>query len=406
MKERIINIIKLIGALIMFFYLSTLLVTVIKYLGFTINNYQDLVVLSTTAEIIMASVIFIVYQKTFTKNLSELKGKTVINKLFKYLVIFVIVKIGSGIISSVLCLLLGFDLDVSENQKVINSYIEAAPLFMLFTTSITTPVVEEGIFRLGLKKVINNKIAFIVISGLIFGFLHIFPTDLNLTYALVTSIPYVAIGCTLAYIYTKEENIYYPMIIHGLNNLLSVILIISWKKQKIMYNRKKFWWFKVKEVLENLLGFIYSLSMGDYFFFIGTFLLIVLFIYIIYLIKCDDTEEIPQKKDGFDIEAVCKNIEKNYKPETIKLTSYEEEQENNAIISYDELIKNKDKMFINYDDEYNSPITEISVKKIDLNSEKTENTLEMPKLDVKMFEYEEEEDFLKALKQLQKDLSH
>ena len=31
MKERIINIIKLIGALIMFFYLSTLLVTVIKY---------------------------------------------------------------------------------------------------------------------------------------------------------------------------------------------------------------------------------------------------------------------------------------------------------------------------------------------------------------------------------------
>ena len=30
----------------------------------------------------------------------------------------------------------------------------------------------------------------------------------------------------------------------------------------------------------------------------------------------------------------------------------------------------------------------------------------MPKLDVKMFEYEEEEDFLKALKQLPKDLSH
>ena len=59
------------------------IVTVIKYLGFTINNYQDLVVLSTTAEIIMASVIFIIYQKTFTKNLSELKGKTVINKLFK-----------------------------------------------------------------------------------------------------------------------------------------------------------------------------------------------------------------------------------------------------------------------------------------------------------------------------------
>ena len=32
--------------------------------------------------------------------------------------------------------------------------------------------------------------------------------------------------------------------------------------------------------------------------------------------------------------------------------------------------------------------------------------IEMPKLNVKMFEYEEEENFLKALKELQKDLSH
>lgn len=162
----------------------------------------------------------------------------------------------------------------------------------------------------------------------------------------------------------------------------------------------------MKETLKDLFGFMYSLSMGDYFFFIGTILLIVLLVYIIYLIKCGDEEETVIGKDGFDIEAVCKNIEKNYKPETIKLTSYEEEQENNAIISYDELIKNKDKINISYDDEYNSPIPELTVRKISISEDKNENTLEMPKLNVKMFEYEEEENFLKALKELQKDLSH
>ena len=40
----------------------------------------------------------------------------------------------------------------------------------------------------------------------------------------------------------------------------------------------------MKETIKDLFGFMYSLSMGDYFFFIGTFLLIVLFIYIIYLL--------------------------------------------------------------------------------------------------------------------------
>ena len=166
----------------------------------------------------------------------------------------------------------------------------------------------------------------------------------------------------------------------------------------------------MKEMYENLVGFIYSLSMGDYFFFIGTFLLIVLFVYILYLIKCSDGEEVlnavSDKKDDFDIEAVTKAIEKDYKPETIRLTSYEEEQENNAIISYDELIRNKDKININYDDEYSNPIPELEVRKISFSEDKNENTLEMPKLNVKMFEYEEEENFLKALKELQKDLSH
>ena len=68
----------------------------------------------------------------------------------------------------------------------------------------------------------------------------------------------------------------------------------------------------MKETLKDLFGFMYSLSMGDYFFFIGTFLLIVLFIYIIYLLKTEP-EELPKKKEEkFDISKVTKNLEENF----------------------------------------------------------------------------------------------
>jgi Ca2+/Na+ antiporter len=166
----------------------------------------------------------------------------------------------------------------------------------------------------------------------------------------------------------------------------------------------------MKDVIENLFGFIYSLSMGDYFFFIGTFLLIVLFIYIIYLIKSSDEEKpkIDSKKtsDSFDLEAVTKAIEKDYKPENIRLTPYEEEQEDSAIISYEELVKNKDKVGVGYDDDYvfETP-SDISVKKIDINNPKNNLTNE-PKMEVKLMSYDKEEDFLKALKELQQNLSH
>ena len=166
----------------------------------------------------------------------------------------------------------------------------------------------------------------------------------------------------------------------------------------------------MKEMYENLVGFIYSLSMGDYFFFIGTFLLIVLFVYILYLIKCSDGEEVlnavSDKKDDFDIEAVTKAIEKDYKPETIRLTSYEEEQENNAIISYEELLKNKDKISVSYDDEYEFEEQTLSVKKFDLTNTSETPVIDESKLKVQLISYEKEEEFLKALKDLQSNLSH
>lgn len=166
----------------------------------------------------------------------------------------------------------------------------------------------------------------------------------------------------------------------------------------------------MKEMYENLVGFIYSLSMGDYFFFIGTFLLIVLFVYILYLIKCSDGEEVEnavsEKKDDFDIEAVTKAIEKDYKPETIRLTSYEEEQENNAVISYEELLKNKDKISVSYDDEYEFEEPTLSVKKFDLTNTSETPVIDESKLKVQLISYEKEEEFLKALKDLQSNLSH
>ena len=166
----------------------------------------------------------------------------------------------------------------------------------------------------------------------------------------------------------------------------------------------------MKEIYENLVVFIYSLIMGDYFFFIGTFLLIVLFVYILYLIKCSDGEEalnaVSEKKDDFDIEAVTKAIEKDYKPETIRLTSYEEEQENNAVISYEELLKNKDKISVSYDDEYEFEEPTLSVKKFDLTNTSETPVIDESKLKVQLISYEKEEEFLKALKDLQSNLSH
>lgn len=161
----------------------------------------------------------------------------------------------------------------------------------------------------------------------------------------------------------------------------------------------------MKDIIENIFGFLYTLSMGDYIFLIATFIIILAFVYVLYLIKRDeDMGSLYSNDDISYLENVKEKLESEYKPNEIDLTEYEKEQEESAIISYEELIKNKNKMNISYDENYKSDTEEINVKKIMLNDKgiKEEDT---KTLDVKLMNYDKEEAFLVALKQLQKNLS-
>lgn len=107
-------------------------------------------------------------------------------------------------------------------------------------------------------------------------------------------------------------------------------------------------------------------------------------------------------RDMQDLEKISKNIESDYKPVNIELTSYEKEQEDNAIISYDELVKTQDSGY-SYDESF-KPESDVSVKRIDLEKSSGEIIAPQEKNKVKLLNYDKEEAFLAALKQLQKDL--
>ena len=162
----------------------------------------------------------------------------------------------------------------------------------------------------------------------------------------------------------------------------------------------------MKDIIGNIFGFLYTLSMGDYIFFVGTFILLLALLYVLYLIKRDDDMGVFYKEDEvYNLERIKETIEREYKPENIELTDYEKEQEENAIISYEELIKSKDKFTVSYDEDYKSETDEILVKKISLDNrgikEETKSELQ-----VRLMSYDKEEAFLTALKQLQQNLSN
>ena len=115
--------------------------------------------------------------------------------------------------------------------------------------------------------------------------------------------------------------------------------------------------------------------------------------------------EVPVEESNaelFDLQKVTKELEALPKEKTVNLTSYEEEQEEKAIISYDELLEASKKVSINYSD--TDMEDDITVRKVDLdNTGKIELDPIKKELNsrVSLVSYEHEEAFLKALKQLQ-----
>lgn len=159
--------------------------------------------------------------------------------------------------------------------------------------------------------------------------------------------------------------------------------------------------------------FFRLITLNDIIFWSVLVLIILTLIYIFYLLKVEnevsEVKEIKKEKKqkeikhttSEDILRIVDKLQKEYKPEAIDLTSYEEEQENTAIISYDELL-NKVNSNINYDDKYKNKYDDLDIKRVVSNHSDTNEYVSLPK--AVMLRYENEEDFLKTLKKLQKNL--
>lgn len=178
-------------------------------------------------------------------------------------------------------------------------------------------------------------------------------------------------------------------------------------------------------IFDNIKSFLSSLTVIDVTFFFAVLLLMILVVTLLYFIKLN--EEVKEKdeiieefkkeepikeevkyyddEEGelLDLASITKALE-NKENDNIDLTAFEEEQEKDAIISYDELINKAKGGAINYKNE--SMLDDLSVKEVDLDNlinESSVGQVEVTKSQV--ISYAQEEAFLEALKKLQKQIN-
>ena len=216
------NNLKFIFVVLIYFSIGSILHLVLRYFNLDETNISNMEFIVQT---ILFVIVFLVYKRKIFEDKNKFKKdfKKYLILSLKLFLMLLLVKFISAYITAFLSVILDAPIETSENQVAITDLLKSSPILIFIASVFLAPFTEEIIFRLGIRKIIKKDLVFIIVSGFLFGLMHIFPTNINLTLALLQSITYVSLGCLLAYLYVKHDNIYIIIILHALNNLLSIL---------------------------------------------------------------------------------------------------------------------------------------------------------------------------------------
>lgn len=178
------------------------------------------VILNTMKNVILAGILFIVYRKDLLREWDIFKANAVDNldTGTKYWFLGLVGMIVSNTLINLL-----FKTGAAGNEQAVQSYINYLPWLMLINAGIIGPFCEEIVFRKAFKDVFKNKWAFVIMSGFVFGLLHVIGSY-NSWVDILFIFPYGFLGSAFAMAYYETDTIFTSYFLHFFHN---TILILS-----------------------------------------------------------------------------------------------------------------------------------------------------------------------------------
>lgn len=114
---------------------------------------------------------------------------------------------------------------MAPNEEANRVLMNSAP-YAIISVCICAPIAEELLFRLNFRNSIKSDKAFVWITALLFGAMHIIGTFEGMQDILFI-VPYSILGYAFAKAYVKTGSIYSSILMHILHNSLVVLLFYA-----------------------------------------------------------------------------------------------------------------------------------------------------------------------------------
>lgn len=207
------------GLLIILYLFLTIIFTGIFYNGIKSNNLVIANIAYILTELGILIVFILLFRKTLIPDFYDFKKncKKYIENNFKYYLMgLAVMVISTNIITPFI--------GEANNQVLIEELSQSYPLYIIITTIIISPILEELLTRTAFKGVFKHPIFYYLLSALVFGSLHI-SYDSLATLESLYIISYGSLGFVFAKMYEETNNIWTNIFFHSLHNLITVAMM-------------------------------------------------------------------------------------------------------------------------------------------------------------------------------------
>ena len=189
---------------------------------FDINNLtsKDECVLTLLSSILCSMILILIYRKDLIKDMKSFKKnyRTILKTSITYWLIgYLLLTVSTALVTNIIHY-------IGNNQSTLEGLINTNKLYMIISVTIFSPFVEEMIFRKSIRDFCKSDLLFMIISGLIFGYMHVMSETVLINYLLI--IPYAIFGYIFAKAYVETDNIFTSIIMHMIHNTFAIVLLL------------------------------------------------------------------------------------------------------------------------------------------------------------------------------------
>ena len=229
MKDKIICFIEFIIGLVVLVCFQDYALNVISNFGVNLSNYSEnyVMIITILIQVALCAMLYFIYKNSIKQNGHSFKIHFLKNLLYSILmlaVMTVVMNISAFFIKYIANM---FGITIIEKAKfnIMQNELSLKYIVELIKFAVLIPFSSIVVYVLGSERLFRKNGTKILMSGLIWALVESLNFTPNLLNMFFNVLPTFILGVFLSYIYSRNKNIWYPIIIFGLYLLFSPLLI-------------------------------------------------------------------------------------------------------------------------------------------------------------------------------------